>query len=170
VRKHFEQLCFGRGAAAKPVFDAFDESHGRLVRRRVFADPQAALLERSGTGRSCTPYWRLRRSERLTAVAKYRPRFATFSLASLAGSGHPAARHWSIENSLHWVLDVSGRMIAARPHSVPYYAKSPSTWWVKTAPLKPASVANAKKRHATTTTCSNFSKPISCVSPAYRKK
>jgi hypothetical protein len=27
------------------VFDAFDDSHGRLVRRRVFVCPQAASLE-----------------------------------------------------------------------------------------------------------------------------
>lgn len=46
VQKHFEQHCFGRGATAKPVFDAFDGSHGRLVRRRVFASPQAALLNK----------------------------------------------------------------------------------------------------------------------------
>jgi len=37
VQSHVEQHCFGRGATAQPVFDAFDESHGRVVRRRVFA-------------------------------------------------------------------------------------------------------------------------------------
>jgi hypothetical protein len=30
---------------ARPVFDAFDDSHGRLVRRRVFVCPEAASLE-----------------------------------------------------------------------------------------------------------------------------
>lgn len=48
VQSHFEHHCFGRGATAQPVWDAFDESHGRLVRRRVFASPQAALLETLG--------------------------------------------------------------------------------------------------------------------------
>src|SRR5512144_593700 len=48
VQSYFEQHCFGRGATPQPVFDAFDESHGRLVRRRVFASPQAALLETLG--------------------------------------------------------------------------------------------------------------------------
>src|SRR5215217_8051403 len=37
VREHFERTCFGRGSGGQPVFDAFDEGHGRLVRRRVFA-------------------------------------------------------------------------------------------------------------------------------------
>jgi hypothetical protein len=40
-----ERHCFARGATARPVFDAFDDSHCRLIRRRVFACPQAASLE-----------------------------------------------------------------------------------------------------------------------------
>src|SRR3954449_3079276 len=45
VREHFEHTCFGLGSGGRPVFDAFDESHGRLVRRRVFLDPAAKGLE-----------------------------------------------------------------------------------------------------------------------------
>src|SRR5688572_981258 len=33
------------GLKARPVFDAFDDSHGRLVRRRVFVCPEAAALK-----------------------------------------------------------------------------------------------------------------------------
>src|SRR5206468_3817458 len=36
VREQFERTCLGRGCKRRPVFDAFDEGHGRLVRRRVF--------------------------------------------------------------------------------------------------------------------------------------
>ncbi|MDS4028560.1 MAG: hypothetical protein RKO66_00580 [Candidatus Contendobacter sp.] len=42
---HVERHCFGRGATVGPALDAFDAGHGRLVRRRVFADPWAASLE-----------------------------------------------------------------------------------------------------------------------------
>jgi len=45
VKECCERHCFARDATAKPVFDAFDDSHGRLVRRRVFVCPQAASLE-----------------------------------------------------------------------------------------------------------------------------
>src|ERR671916_1724299 len=45
VREHFERTCFGRGSGGRPVADAFDEGHGRLVRRRVFASPAAKDLE-----------------------------------------------------------------------------------------------------------------------------
>jgi hypothetical protein len=44
VQENCDRHCFARGATAKPVFDAFD-SHGRLVRRRVFVCPEAASLE-----------------------------------------------------------------------------------------------------------------------------
>ena len=39
VQECCERHCFARGATARPVFDAFDDSHGRLVRRRVFVCP-----------------------------------------------------------------------------------------------------------------------------------
>src|ERR671910_2303832 len=45
VRGHFERTCFGCGSGGRPVFDAFDEGHGRLVRRRVFVSPAAKDLE-----------------------------------------------------------------------------------------------------------------------------
>src|SRR5918998_965585 len=45
VREHFERTCFGRGSGGGPGFDAFDESHGRLVRRRVFVAPAVQDLE-----------------------------------------------------------------------------------------------------------------------------
>src|SRR3954454_12985615 len=45
VRACCEQHCFARGATGRPVFDAFDDSHGGLVRRRVFVCPEATSLE-----------------------------------------------------------------------------------------------------------------------------
>src|ERR671928_1357706 len=45
VAKHFDQTCFRRGAPDRAAWDTFDEAHGRLVRRRVFASTKAASLE-----------------------------------------------------------------------------------------------------------------------------
>ena len=50
VKECCEQHCFARGATTKPMFDAFDDSHGRLVRRRVFLCPEAADLKALDTG------------------------------------------------------------------------------------------------------------------------
>ncbi len=36
VVKHFDQRCFRVGATSRADCDAFDGTHGRLVRRRVF--------------------------------------------------------------------------------------------------------------------------------------
>ena len=45
VVEHFDQRCLRRGAASRADCDAFDATHGRLVRRRVFASTDAAALE-----------------------------------------------------------------------------------------------------------------------------
>ncbi len=45
VVEHFDQRCFRHGAASRAGSDAFDGTHGRLVRRRVFASTDAAALE-----------------------------------------------------------------------------------------------------------------------------
>lgn len=45
VVKHFDEHCFCRGAPCRADCDAFDDTHGRLVRRRVFASTEAATLK-----------------------------------------------------------------------------------------------------------------------------
>jgi predicted transposase YbfD/YdcC len=94
------------------VFDAVDEGHGRLVRRRVFLDPAAKDLEPlrgwpelsavlavetirgvSGTGK-------------VEAEARY---FLTSCGDDPAVLARAIRRHWAIENALHWVLDVTFR-------------------------------------------------------------
>jgi predicted transposase YbfD/YdcC len=112
VQEYCEQQCFAIGAKGRPVFDAFDDSHGRLVRRRVFVCPEAAGLEA------------------LEAWSGLRTVLAVESIRSVTGSGKTEAeiryflsscrddptvlvqairRHWTIENGLHWVLDVTFR-------------------------------------------------------------
>jgi predicted transposase YbfD/YdcC len=112
VREHFGRTCFGLGSGGRPVFDAFEEGHGRLVRRRVFMDPAAKDLEP------------LRGWPELSAV------LAVETIRGVDGSGEVEAetryfltscgddpavlvqairRHWGIENALHGVLDVTFR-------------------------------------------------------------
>ncbi len=40
VKRWYEAHAFARGASLRPCFDAFDDGHGRSVRRRVFACPE----------------------------------------------------------------------------------------------------------------------------------
>ena len=70
VVQHFDQHCFRRGAPGRASCDAFDETHGRLVRRRVFASTKAAALEALSAGPGCTPCWPSRPSAASMAQPK----------------------------------------------------------------------------------------------------
>ena len=112
VREHFARTCLGRGSGERPVFDAFDEGHGRLVRRRVFVSPVGAELE---------PLYEWPDLRTLLAVETIRSVNGTDKIETeiryflTSCDDDPAVlaqairRHWSIENALHWVLDVSFR-------------------------------------------------------------
>jgi predicted transposase YbfD/YdcC len=110
VQEHCDHHCFARDATDRPVFDAFDDRHGRLVRRRVFACPEAADLEA------------------LAAWSGLRTVLAVETIRSVNGSGTVEAeiryflsscrddpsglvqairRHWTIENGLHWILTLT---------------------------------------------------------------
>jgi hypothetical protein len=44
VRDWFAANAFALGGPLRPCFDAFDDGHGRLVRRRVFACPDVGVF------------------------------------------------------------------------------------------------------------------------------
>src|ERR687883_1899116 len=112
VREHFERTCFGLGSGGRPVFDAFDESHGRLVRRRVFTDPAATDLEplsdwpELGTVLAVETIRGVTGRGRVEAEIRY---FLTSCGDDPVTLARAIRRHWSVENGLHWVLDVTFR-------------------------------------------------------------
>lgn len=115
VASYFDTYCFGRGALqrgarSRLVFDAFDESHGRLVRHRVFAYAKAAQLDplSEWSGLQCVLAVKNIRSVSgkpgVTAQIRY---FMCSRPADDETLAEATRRHWSIENGLHWVLDVT---------------------------------------------------------------
>ena len=112
VREQFEQTCFGQGARGRPVFDAFDEGHGRLVRRRVFMAPAIEDLEPLHGWPDLKAVLAV---ETIRSVNGTGPVEAEIRYFLSSCSDAPAVlvrairRHWSIENALHWVLDVTFR-------------------------------------------------------------
>ena len=107
ARTHFEGL---ENQMDYKIADGFDESHGRLVRRRYFAFPVKKIEQVQGFSgiksiiaaltissfdkdlpRKIKAHWRYYLSSHKHTNVK---------LAEYIRS------HWSIENSLHWVLDV----------------------------------------------------------------
>jgi predicted transposase YbfD/YdcC len=112
VREHFERACFGRGSGGRPAFDAFEESHGRLVRRRVFLDPAACGLGALGGWPDLGAVLAVETIRGVTGTGKVEAEIRYF----LTSCGDDPAvlvrairRHWSVENGLHWVLDVTFR-------------------------------------------------------------
>jgi predicted transposase YbfD/YdcC len=112
VREHFERTCFGRGSGGRPVFDAFDEGHGRLVRRRVFVSSAVGELEPLrgwpdlGTVLAVETIRGVHGAGKAEAEIRY---FLTSCGDDPSVLVQAIRRHWSIENALHWVLDVTFR-------------------------------------------------------------
>src|SRR5215211_8600041 len=112
ARDHFERTCFGRGSGGRPVFDAFDEGHGRLVRRRVFADPVAKELEPLSGWPELTTVLAVETIRGVSGTGKVEVEvryFLTSCGDDPAVLAQAIRRHWSVENALHWVLDVTFR-------------------------------------------------------------
>ena len=113
VVEHFDQQCFRRGATSRADCDAFDGTHGRLVRRRVFASTDAAALEAlSGWPglRTVLAVESIRSVNSTPSKVESEIRYFLSSCPdSPAVLGQAIRSHWAIENSLHWVLDVTFR-------------------------------------------------------------
>src|ERR671938_614759 len=62
VTAWFATNAFALGASLRPCFDAFDESHGRLVRRRVFACPDLSPFTTLQDWPGLARWWRPRPS------------------------------------------------------------------------------------------------------------
>ncbi len=113
VVEHFEQHCFRRGAPGRADCDAFDDTHGRLVRRRVFASTEAASLDAlSGWPglRSVLAVESIRSVNNTHRKVETEIRYFLSSCPDSPAALAQAVRaHWAVENALHWVLDVTFR-------------------------------------------------------------
>jgi predicted transposase YbfD/YdcC len=113
VVEHFDQRCFRVGAPSRTDCDAFDDTHGRLVRRRVFASTEAAALDAlSGWPglRTVLAVESIRSVNSAPTKVESEIRYFLSSCTDdPAVLGQAIRSHWTIENTLHWVLDVTFR-------------------------------------------------------------
>jgi predicted transposase YbfD/YdcC len=104
--------CLSRSAPLKPFYDAFDETHGRLVRRRAWVCPEASELDAL---RDWPGIRNVLAIETIRSVAHSYETQAEIRYYLTSCDDAPEVliqavrRHWAIENSLHWVLDVTFR-------------------------------------------------------------
>ena len=109
VKDWFEPNAFQSPWPLSPCHDGFDESHGRLQRRRFVVNavpPELAIVQEWPKIKSIIAVESIRRvgNEEMTCEIRY-----FISSTEPTDSRIPTAirQHWSIENSLHWVLDVT---------------------------------------------------------------
>lgn len=112
VQSYCDEHCFRVGSALRPAVDYFDESHGRVVRRRAFVCPEACDLA------SLQQWPGLRQVLAVETIRQVDNRKGTqceirYFLSSCDDPVDPQIQairsHWGIENRLHWVLDMSFR-------------------------------------------------------------
>lgn len=112
VAEHFERHCFRLGAPSRADCDAFDGTHGRLVRRRVFASTAAAGLEALSAWPGLRTVLAVEAIRGVNGTPKVEAEIRYF-LSSCGDDPAVLARairtHWGIENAVHWVLDVTFR-------------------------------------------------------------
>jgi predicted transposase YbfD/YdcC len=117
VRDWFAANAFALGAPLRPCFDAFDDGHGRLVRRRVFAcsdvDAFAALKDwpELAVVLAVETIRGVNGKGKVTAEIRHYLSSAKFPPEVLAAA---IRNHWRVESGLHWVLDVGFREDASR--------------------------------------------------------
>jgi predicted transposase YbfD/YdcC len=112
VKAHFHQHIEHQGAwrTAENFFDAFDDSHGRTVRRRVWTITDLTALPELTKWPDLQAVIAV---ETIRMAHQHAPvtsdyRFYISSLARSATAFVAMIRqHWDIENKLHWSLDVT---------------------------------------------------------------
>ena len=113
VVEHFDQHCFRRGAPGRADCDAFDDTHGRLVRRRVFASPEAAALEPLSGWPGLRTVLAVESIRSLNSTPTKVESEICYFLSSCSDApavlSQAIRSHWAVENALHWVLDVTFR-------------------------------------------------------------
>jgi predicted transposase YbfD/YdcC len=112
VKKYFHEHIEHQGAWRTPAnfFDAFDDSHGRTVRRRVWAItdlPAFPELAKWPDLQAVIVVETIRMAHRDAPVTSDYRVYISSLVRSATVFVRMIRQHWDIENQLHWSLDVT---------------------------------------------------------------
>jgi predicted transposase YbfD/YdcC len=112
VKQYFHEHIEPQGAWRTPAnfFDAFDDSHGRTVRRRVWAItdlPALPELAQWPALQAVLVVETIRMAHRDAPVTSDYRVYISSLVRSATGFVRMIRQHWDIENQLHWSLDVT---------------------------------------------------------------
>lgn len=137
------------------VFEETDKGHGRVEKRSVelCRDLGWMMTADRWAGLACVVKVTRERTVLATKKTSTETAYYIGSDAKLdaRGAAHPIRRHWSIENELHWVLDMGFREDEAR-HRARHLAENLTTLrhfalnLLKRDPDRKLGVANSRRR------------------------
>ena len=110
VKSYFEHHVFTSHPSCCPSSDRFEKSHGRLVRRRVFVHEDMTISSQLSLWPDPTKVLAIETISSKTNTPKVATDFRyyiTNSKRSHKDLAEAIRNHWAIENSLHWVLDMT---------------------------------------------------------------
>ena len=120
VEAWFAANAFALGASLRPCFDAFDDGHGRLVRRRVFACTELGAFGTLADWPGLATVLAIETIRGIPGRGKVTADIRHYlSSAALPPEALAVAirRHWAVENGLHWVLEVVFAQMT-KPHAL----------------------------------------------------
>src|SRR5690349_18457816 len=106
VKGWFAANAFALGGSLRPCFDAFDDSHGRLVRRRVFACPDAGVFATLADWPGLRAVLAIETIRGIPGRGKVTAEIRYYLSSAALPPEAPAAairNHWRLENGLRWV-------------------------------------------------------------------
>jgi predicted transposase YbfD/YdcC len=91
-----------------------EKGHGRLEKREYFLEPAIDWLPQKSEWMNLNALGAVRTTVEEKGIVRHETRYFITSLTDIKDFAYAVRKHWSIENQLHWMLDVIFREDSAR--------------------------------------------------------